>query len=273
LSVTDRLAEVTSFMRAALLNSGLERVERDGSVYFRGGAGNETLVLLHGANDQAGTWAGIIPALKNRYRLILPDLSGHGESSPATGPLELSAMVAQLHEILENETNARVTLVGNSMGGWVAMLYALEHPERVAQLVLEAAGGMSWPVATPLFAYDRETAVTILHAVHGPDVKIEEWWIDALLARATGSPMARVTEAGVQRHLVDGRLASLRLPATLIWGEHDGVLPLAYAKALQAQLAGSRLLIVEGAAHIPHQQRPERFVECLNSTFSANARA
>jgi pimeloyl-ACP methyl ester carboxylesterase len=153
------------------------------------------------------------------------------------------------------------------------MLYALEHPERVAQLVLEAAGGMSWPAATPLFAHDRETAVTILHGVHGPDVKIEEWWIDALLARATGSPMARVAEAGVLRYLVDGRLASLRLPATLIWGEHDGVLPLAYAKALQAQLAGSRLLIVEGAAHIPHQQKPERFVECLNSTFSANARA
>jgi pimeloyl-ACP methyl ester carboxylesterase len=139
--------------------------------------------------------------------------------------------------------------------------------------VLEAAGGLDWPTAVPLFTHDRAIAVTVLKAVHGPDAPIAEWWIDALIARATGSPMARVAEGGAAQHAVDERLASLRVPATLIWGEHDGVLPLAYAKELQRRIAGSTLLVIEGAAHIPHQQKPERFVECLTSIFSTSERA
>lgn len=259
--------------RGALVAAGMERVEADGSVYFRGGAGNSTVVLLHGANDHAGTWATVVASLLREHRVIAPDLAGHGESAPHEGPIALSLILEKLTAIIDRETSARVSLVGNSMGGWVALLYAIAHPERVQQLVLEDSSGMAWPVSVPLFAQSREQAVEMLRAVHGPDVAIEEWWIDALLARATSSPMLRVAQAGVAQYLVDARLQNIAAPTTLLWGESDGLLPLAYARALQEKIRGSQLQIIERAAHIPHLQKPERFNECLTAIFSPSVPA
>jgi len=268
----DPLESFIAFTRAELAKAGLERVSFDGNVYWRGGSG-DAIVLLHGVNDQAGTWSTIAPMLVAKHALIVPDLAGHGESEPAEGPIAMGEIVARLDAILEHENAHDVTLVGNSMGGWVAMLYALDHPERVARLVLESASGMTWPVSVPLVAQNRDQAVVMLRAVHGPSMAIPDWMIDALLARAAASPMLRVARAGVVQYLLDAKLPSLAPPATLIWGADDGVLPVAYAEALRAKLAYARLHVIDGAAHIPHRQQPDRFVECLSKSFSPSAHA
>ena len=240
--------------RAAL---GLEKRWLDGSVYFAGGAGS-TIVLLHGANDQAGTWASVVPLL-SQYRLIVPDLAGHGESAPATGPIPIPLIVERLHALIDVP---RITLVGNSMGAWIALLYALKHPGRVARLVLEAGGGLARPLAVPLTATNRDEAMVILRAVQGPNAVLPEWAVDALIARATNAPMLRLTEP----EFLDARLGEVKAPTTLIWGADDGVIPRSYMEALRDGIAGARLEIIEGAAHIPHAQQPARFVSCLTAT-------
>lgn len=249
---------VIAATRRALVAAGLERCELDGSVYFAGGSG-PTVVLIHGVNDQAGTWAPVVPLLKN-YRLIVPDLAGHGESAPATGPIAMHSIVERLHAIIDAPA---VTLVGNSMGAWIALLYTLAHPERVDRLVLEAGGGLARPLAVPLTATTREDALTILRAVHGPNALLPEWAIEALLTRATGSPMLRLTDLT----FIDARLGEIKAPTTLVWGADDGVVPRSYGEALRDGIAGARLHVIEGAAHIPHAQQPARFVECLTATF------
>jgi pimeloyl-ACP methyl ester carboxylesterase len=217
------------------------------------------LVLIHGVNDQAGTWASVAPLLAE-YQLIVPDLAGHGESAPAEGPIAMHSIVERLDAIIDTST---VTLVGNSMGAWIALLYALAHPERVERLVLESGGGLARPLAVPLTATTREDALTILRAVHGPNAVLPEWVIDALLRRAAGSPMLRVTG----HTFIDARLNEIKAPTTLVWGADDGVVPLSYGEALRDGIAGARLHVIEGAAHIPHAQQPARFVECLTATF------
>jgi pimeloyl-ACP methyl ester carboxylesterase len=264
--LADPLETFLRLTRDALVAAGLERVEHDGSVYFRGGqAPSPVLVLLHGANDQAGTWAAVVPQLLQRYRLLVPDLAGHGESAPAEGPLPLQLILDNLSAIVDREGIERGTFVGNSMGGWISMLYALANPSRVERLVLEDASGIMWTVTVPLFSRTREEAVLALRAVHGPHAEIAEWMIEALLARATSSPMLRVAQAGVVPHLLDARLPELDVPTTLIWGADDGVLPVAYAEALRAKIKGATLQVIDGAAHIPHRQQPERFLECLTA--------
>ena len=264
---SDPLSALIAMARLALAAAGLVKCEASpGNVYWSGGKGQQTIVLVHGANDQAGTWAAVVPALAKNAKLIVPDLAGHGESEPKTGPITLPVMVAKLHEVLEKEKAAKVTLVGNSMGAWVAILYALEHPDRVERLALESGGGLALPPGVPLFASNREEAVRIMHAVHGPDYAIADWQIDALLARKTDSPMARVMAGNVFPHFVDARLKDLKVPATIVWGEHDGVVLRSYVDKLQAGIAGSRLCVVPGAAHIPHAQQPERFIQCLQAT-------
>ncbi len=153
--MTDPIAAFVTSTRASLVKAGLERVERDGSVYFRsppagrgepGSLAKPVVVLLHGVNDQAGTWAPVVESMTGHFRLIVPDLAGHGESAPQSGPLPLPMILERLHAIIVNETNGPVALLGNSMGGWVAMLYTLAHPECVSRLLLEDASGMAWIV-------------------------------------------------------------------------------------------------------------------------------
>ena len=252
---------VEAFVASTRAALGLEKRRLDGSVYFTGGAG-PTIVLLHGANDQAGTWASVVPLL-SKYRLIIPDLAGHGDSAPASGPIPIPLIVERLHALIDAECGApQAILVGNSMGAWIALLYTLAHPERVDRLLLESGGGLARPLAVPLIATNRDDAMVLLRAVHGPNAVLPDWAVDALLRRATDAPMLRLTDL----QFVDGRLGEIRVPTTIVWGADDGVIPRSYMEALRDGIAGARLEIIEGAAHIPHTQQPARFVSCLTAT-------
>lgn len=267
LAEIDSLASFISSTRDALTRSGLERCEHEGSVYWRGGRGERTLVLLHGVNDQAGTWASVAYLLAREHRLLILDLAGHGESEPRSGPLMMSDILGRLNAVLDHEKAAKVILVGNSMGAWLSILYTLENPQRVDRLVLEAGGGLALPLTVPLIATDREQALMILRAVHGPDAVIPEWAIEALMARSVAAPLIRMAGTDVAEYFVDERLGDVTAPTTVIWGEHDGVISRQYAEAVTSGIRGSRLVVIDDAAHIPHIQQPGRFVECLNSIF------
>ena len=254
-------ADFVRMTRGALAAAGFARNEKDGMVSFSSGAaGSQPAVLLHGVNDQSGTWFTVASALAKRFRVILPDLPGHGESAPQHGPLPISHIVDSLDRIVPDEP---FVLLGNSLGGWIAMLYTLRYPERVRQLVLESSGGLNRPIASAVVAHDRDEAIAILRNVHGPNYVAPEWVIEALLARAHDSPMLRVTE--LAEHYVDDRLREIHTPTHIIWGADDGVVPLSYARALQEGISGAKLHVIDGAAHIPHLQQPERFVQCLTA--------
>lgn len=261
-------ADSIRMTRAALAAAGFVRHESDGLVWWdaphpdpppaRRGEG--TVVLLHGVNDQAGTWFTVAPALAQRFHVILPDLPGHGESEPSTGSLPISMLVDRIAGILPSEP---FTLLGNSLGGWLAMLYTLRHPGRVRKLILESSGGLDRPFAVPLVATNREEADVILRAVHGRNYQPPEWVVEALLERAKDSPLLRVTETA--EHFMDARLGELRVPAHIIWGVDDGVVPVSCAEELQRGIPGAELHVLQGAAHIPHLQQPQRFLQCLTA--------
>ena len=259
-------ADQVDATRRSLARSGLVRKMVGSTVYWASPASDRPpLVLLHGANEQAGTWASVIPFLRE-FRLIVPDLAGHGESAPATGPITMRAMRDAVSAVIDHEAPGRKVIVaGNSLGGWLSMLYALDHPERVERLVLENASGMAWRLNVPLLPKTREEAALVMRAVHGPKADTSEATLDALLARKN-TAMSRIALPDALAHLVDPRLAELKVPVTLIWGRHDGLLPVAYAEALHAKLPGSTLSVIEDAAHIPHRQSPRKFAQCLKTT-------
>lgn len=259
-------ADLVRATRAGLAASGFARKEVGGTVFWEGGVDASSgasgpVVLLHGVNDQAGTWVRIAAALAGTRRVILPDLAGHGESEPRTGDLPVSLLIDRIADVIGAER--RITLVGNSLGGWLAILYALRFPERVSRLVLETAGGLDRPFASPVTARDRDEALVVLRAVHGPRFVAPDWVVEALLERSRDSQMLRIREQ--EQHFLDGRLEELSVPTTLIWGADDGVLTVDYARELQSLIAGATLHVIPDAAHIPHLQQPERFLECLTA--------
>lgn len=283
---TDVMAAVIQQSRSALASAGMERREVAGCVYWVGGAAatgkdgggiagatqrqRPTIIFLHGVNDQAGTFAAIVPTLVKSYRVIIPDLPGHGESEPREGPIAMSVILERVNTIIEHEDARCFILVGNSFGGWLAILYALAHPDRVEHLVLEDGGGLARPPVVPLVATDRETAMLILRAVHGPNYVPADWAIDALFARAKDSPLLRLT--GIFDYFIDARLGEVKVPTTILWGEFDGVVPLSYVETLQDGIRNAKLKVIKGAGHIPHAQQPERFLTCLTEISSPSAR-
>ena len=241
----------------AVLTGMIKQTSGNGVVSYSGGSGDRTVVLVHGVNEQSATWAPVTERLMCDFQVIALDLPGHGESAPKSGPLPMRSMIDALDAVIGDR---QVILVGNSMGGWVSMLYASEHPDRVSHLILEDASGMAWDLRhVPLFPQTREQAVTLLRMVVGPDAPIADETIDFVL-HAKDLPQQRVLEAGILEWIVDARLPKLTMPVTLIWGAHDGLLPLAYANTLQTRIAGSKLKVIDKAAHIPHRQAPDEFL-------------
>ena len=262
----DPYSTVIAASRGALTAAGLQRREIGDTVYFAGGDGAETLLLIHGVNDQAGTWALGVAGLARRYRLLIPDLPGHGESGPKEGPLALPMLVERIHAIVEREVKLKVAMAGNSMGAWLALLFTLAHPDRVSRLYLESGGGLARVPSVPLVATSKEEAEKILRAVHGPEAKIPEWAADSLLSRSKDAPMHRVMASNVFPHFLDARLAEIEVPTTVIWGEYDGVVSRAYVEDVVKGIPGAKLHVIEKAGHIPHSQQPEKFVACLTET-------
>ena len=109
---------------------------------WEAGAG-PCMVLLHGAGDQAGAWARMVPPLVDGYRVVIPDLPGHWKSDPRDGPLGIDQIYGGLVAVMDEACRGeQAILVGNSMGAWIGMLYAYEHPERVERLVAVNGGAV-----------------------------------------------------------------------------------------------------------------------------------
>jgi pimeloyl-ACP methyl ester carboxylesterase len=268
------LASIEAFSRFSLRRAGAEArtvTAPSGEVrYFVAGEGSP-VVLLHGANDQAGLWAKTVKPLKGSYRFIVPDLPGHGESAPDSGPLDLGMMLAAVEAVIDREAKQEpVTIVGNSMGGWVALLYAEAHPERVRELVLENSAGLSAPdySGPSLLPKTRDEARAAFRAtlVRTP---VSDAILDDFVRRAPTSPAARMSAAGFGPYLLDDRLGSIRVPVTLVWGENDGILPLPYANRLQEAIPGAELHTIPRCGHVPHGECSEEFVAILRKALDS----
>src|SRR5690349_21770482 len=129
-------------------STAFEPVERTtiglhGQVYtFRAAGSGPLLVLLHGITGSSKTWEHLIPRLSQHYRVVAPDLIGHGESAKPPGDYSLGAYANLVRDLLEALGEQRGTIVGHSLGGGVAMQFAYQYPERCERLVLVSSGGL-----------------------------------------------------------------------------------------------------------------------------------
>lgn len=242
-------------------------------VYFTVGEG-QTVFLLHGANDQAGRWAKSVAKLKDKYRFVIPDLPGHGDSDPATGPLRFSMMLHAVEVLKKTESpEDAVVIVGNSMGGWVALLYTLEHPDDVRQLVLEDSGGISLEgTELGLVPTTRDEARVAFDKVLATETPIPNFILDDFVRRAPTSQVARMSDEDFDALVLDDRLQDVVVPTTLIWGEEDELLNLEFAKRMQSMIPGAELRTIALCGHIPHNECPGDFSELLDEALQEGSK-
>jgi pimeloyl-ACP methyl ester carboxylesterase len=257
--------------------------------YVDAGQGPAVL-FVHGLLGTHLNWSHLIEVLSDGKRVIAPDLFGHGASAKPMGDYSLGAHAGTLRDLLDHLGVDRVTLVGHSLGGGVALQFTYLFPERVERLVLVSSGGLGRELSLllraatlpgsefvlPLVAssWVRDRGATMgkflsrfgMHA--GPDLT-EAWRGLASLnnaesRRAFLATSRAVIDAGGQTVAAGNRLAlASRIPTLLVWGGRDRIIPPAHAVNAQLAIPGSRLEIFERAGHFPHLDDPERFARLV----------
>lgn len=269
---------------------GVQHVNIHGhDVGYRDVGDGPVLLLLHGIAGSSRAWREVMPALAGEYRMVAPDLIGHGESAKPMGDYSLGAFASGLRDLLGVLGIERATIVGQSFGGGVAMQLAYQHPEVCERLVLVDSGGLGrevspllraitlplaeyvLPVVFPAFVRDRGDAVSrFLHERGIRSGRAAEMWLayrsltESDNRRAFVRTMRSVIDPGGQTVSAMDRLyLAAAVPTMIVWGEDDPIIPVSHAHAAHEAIQGSRLEILEGVGHFPHVEAPERFVALL----------
>ncbi len=267
--------------------------------YRMTGAG-PVLLLLHGIGDSSATWEPLMPALARRFTVVAPDLLGHGSSAKPRADYSVAAYANGMRDLLDVLDLDTATVVGHSLGGGVAAQFAYQYPERCERLVLVASGGVGREVNPLLRAASIPLAELVLVPMQLPPAKLAGRMVLDVLRRL-GTDIGRDADelsrvvAGMPdgatrgafsrtlRSVVDwrGQIVTMRdrayltaeVPVLLIWGAHDGVIPVTHAQLAADAMPTARLEIFDEAGHFPHHTDPERFiasvVDFVDSTEAA----
>jgi len=230
--------------------------------YVEAGSG-PVVVLLHGLGGNSTNWAFNTPALAQKFRVVVPDQVGFGQSDKPLVNYRVGTYVDFLDKFLSELKVERATLVGNSMGGWVAALYALRYPGKVDRLVLVDSAGFAPPKEFDLNALaglnpsTRDEMKRLAGMVfHDPMFKSDAA-VDVLLAQrmsaGDGYTIQRLVES-IHRgdDMLDGKLGGLKQPVLLVWGREDGLTPLAReGERFKRELPSAQLIVFDQCGHVP----------------------
>ena len=252
-----------------------------GDVAWREAGTGEPLIFLHGLGGSRIAWGAQLRGLSDRYRCIAWDMPGYGDAAPLE-PLTYAAIAQRVVDQLDVLDIERATLIGLSFGGMHALHTALDHPDRVARLVLadsSPAFGMDgtsrdgWIKARldPIEAggSPADAADAIVDAI--THVRLE-----GIVRDETVGAFSQISSAGFRAAVmclpdndVRARLAEIQQPTLVIVGEHDEETPLAYSQLLANGIPNAILRVLPGAGHLTPAEVPDLFNEALAAFLEA----
>ncbi|MFH0883793.1 MAG: alpha/beta hydrolase [bacterium] len=252
--------------------------------YVDQGSGDQVLLLIHGLGSNIKGWNRNIPVLAMSYRVIAVDLPGYGYSSKDYYPYSLSFYAELLTEMLTNLGIDKAVFVGHSMGGQIAIIAALEYPERVSKLVLISPAGVEsfeegekdWfrSVAVPELTEDATTRTIDINVEHNfYEMPKEAAFMVTDRIQVKGASdfkmyayaVAENIKAMVNEPTTD-RLKNITQPTLVLFGEQDGLIPNAYLNGgfsrdvgaiAMREIPNARLVMVGKCGHFVQFEQPE----------------
>ncbi len=257
--------------------------------YVKVGEG-PALLLLHGLGCDHSTWLPVIDALAKRYTVIAPDLLGHGQSAKPRADYSLGGYANGMRDLLTILGIDKVTVIGHSFGGGVAMQFAYQFPERTERMILVASGGLGPEVSPGIRAITTPGFHQVMGVLTLPGIR-HAGMVGLKALSATGlkqtrdlrevvhiydsfkDPGARHAIRHVVRAVVDwrGQIVTMAdraylteaMPMAVVWGRDDAVIPVRHASNAAALAPKARVEIIPNAGHFPHKDHPERFVKIV----------
>jgi pimeloyl-ACP methyl ester carboxylesterase len=257
--------------------------------YVKAGEG-PALLLLHGLGCDHHTWDPVISRLARHFTVIAPDLLGHGSSDKPRGDYSVAGYANGMRDLLTVLDVDRVTVVGHSLGGGIAMQFAYQFPERTERLCLLAPGGLGPEVSPLLKSVTLPGAALVMSALAAwPVRRLGHVALQAL----AGSGHPRFRDAGelaaiytrledpatrkalrhVTRNVIDwqGQIVTMTdrayltqlMPLLVVWGADDAIIPAHHADLARRYAPTARVEVLTDSGHFPHRDHPAAFVRIL----------
>ena len=259
---------------------------------YRIAGSGPAILLIHGIGDNSTTWNTVQAKLAQRFTVIAPDLLGHGKSDKPRADYSVAAYANGMRDLLSVLDIERVTIVGHSLGGGVAMQFAYQFPHLVERLILVSAGGVtkdvnvvfrcaSLPMGSEALALLRlplvlpavQVAGKVLGAALGTtglgrDLPNVLRILDDLPEPTASAAFTRTLRAVVDWRgqivtMLDRCYLTQAIPVQIIWGTKDVVVPVQHAWMAHSAMPDSRLEIFEGSGHFPFHDDPARFIDVV----------
>lgn len=257
----------------------------------------EVVLLLHGMAGSSATWRSVIGPLSRKYRVIAPDLIGHGQSDKPRSDYSLGAFAVFLRDLLDELGVTSATIVGHSLGGGVAMQFTYQHPDYCQRLILISSGGLGQEVGLTLRLLSAPGAEFILPIIAPSPVlaggeKVRSWLAKFGIQTPRGDEIwsayssfadkqTRHSFLRTLRSVVDYRGQSVsalnRLgvkadtPTMAIWGDQDAIIPVEHAFAAHEARPGTRLEVLTGVGHFPQVEKPTEVVDLIDDFIARDS--
>jgi 2-hydroxy-6-oxonona-2,4-dienedioate hydrolase len=235
-----------------------------------GDATRPTVILLHGLGAQAESWQLNIAALAQNYRVVVPDQIGFGKSDKPFLKYRVGTYADFLDRFMTELKIEKASLVGNSLGGWVAAFYSTKYPSKVEKIVLADAAGLTpsevdFSQIYQLHNSTRDEIRANMKLIFAnPALQNNEALVDQFMTQRVatndGYTINSLIESIKRREdFLDARLGEVKKPTLIIWGKQDKLLPLDNAEKFNKGIAGSRLVVFDNCGHAPQFEKAVDF--------------
>jgi pimeloyl-ACP methyl ester carboxylesterase len=247
-------------------------IKAEGDYQYIDEGQGETLLLLHGLFGALNNWAGVINHFKQQYRVIIPLMPIHEMPIKEAGCEGLTEFI---EGFVDYKALDKFTVIGNSLGGHVALIYTLRHPEKIQRLILTGSSGLfensmggSYPKRGN-YEYIKER---VEYTFYDPKTASKEL-VDEVFEITNSIPKVMRIIAiakSAQRNNMAKDIVSIKAPTLLIWGLNDTITPPDVGHEFNQLIPGSTLRFIDKCCHAPMMERPVEFNEILTEWLNHN---
>ena len=247
-------------------------VKAEGEYKYIDEGQGETLLLLHGLFGALSNWAGVINHFKSNYRVIIPLMPIHDMPIKEAGCEGLTVFMEGFVNFKGLDT---FSVIGNSLGGHVALIYTLRHPEKIQRLILTGSSGLfenSMGGSYPKRGNYEFIKERVEYTFYDPKTASKEL-VDEVFEITNSIPKVMRIIAiakSAQRNNMAKDIIHIKAPTLLIWGLNDTITPPEVGHEFNRLIQGSTLRFIDKCCHAPMMERPTEFNEILTEWLNQN---
>ncbi len=228
------------------------------------------VILLHGLGGSLGNWQTNTATLGQHYHVIALDQLGFGKSDKPFLKYRVGTYVDFLDKFMSELKIEKASLVGNSLGGWIAGLMAIKYPNRVEKIVLADAAGIVPANFGEADVYQLNNStrdeiranmkkIFATPMFQNNEALVDQFMTVRVLTNDGNTINSLIESIKRKEDFLNDRLGEIKKPTLIIWGKQDGLLPVADAATFNKGIAGSELIIFDGCGHVPQFEKAADF--------------